>query len=170
MCKHISIGTMEQFQSFLKTLCNIMSHLFHAITMEGGKMQKGNSKERCDSPCNLWRRMPQTYTGRSRKAVEHFSIEEKADTWMCLCAANVTGFGYEAIIISSIDTYIRVLYLAFCTEIPTPIFQKCRTENCTSMWISVKQLWLLVLHAYTGCDSIHAFAGKCKLSAWRIVW
>ena len=59
--------------------------------------------------------------------VERFFTHEEADTQMLLHAANVTRFGYEAIIISSIDTDVRVLCLAFCTEIQTPIFQKCCT-------------------------------------------
>ena len=86
--------------------------------------------------------------------------------------------GYEAVVLSSEDTDVFVLSLACSSMIPEPLFQKKRTPTRTHL-IDVKQNAeslgsdvceaLVGMHAYTGCDSVSAFAGKGKASTLETI-
>ena len=63
-------------------------------------------------------------------------------------------------------------------NIPSPMFQKCGTENRTR-YIDIGKLAnslgddvcqsLIGLHAFTGCDTVSAFAGRGKLAALKLL-
>ena len=60
---------------------------------------------------------------------ELFSTHEEADTRMILHAKHIAQYNYEAIVVSSMDTDVRVLCLAFGDRIQVPLFQKCGTSS-----------------------------------------
>ena len=80
--------------------------------------------------------------------------------------------------ICSEDTDVFVMALAFQDTIGVPLFQKCRNRTRTRL-IDVTQISmtvgidtcraLIVMHAYTGCDTVSAFAGKGKASSLRLL-
>ena len=79
--------------------------------------------------------------------------------------------------ISSEDTDVFVLCLAFEDFVPATIYLKCGTLTRTR-YISITNVvqrhasgicqCLPGLHAFTGCDSVSAFSGKGKLTALKL--
>ena len=111
---------------------------------------------------------------------ELMSKNEEADERMLLHAAHAVKDGYSSIIISSEDTYVYVLYLAFSGTIGVPLFQKCRTQtHRPTRLIDIRQICsalgsqfsktLIELYAFTGCDSVSAFAEKRKIRALELI-
>ena len=100
------------------------------------------------------------------------SCHEEADGRLLLHAAHAAQEGYEAVIISSEDTD------AFDSSINSRIFQKCGNQTRTKL-VDIGKIastladhvcrGLTGLHAYTGCDTVSAFAGKGKVSSVKIL-
>ena len=70
--------------------------------------------------------------------------------------------------------------LAYCDEIGVSLFQKCGTRTRTKLVDIVKvavsvDIYIYVcssligMHAYTGCDTVSALAGKGKASALKLL-
>ena len=105
------------------------------------------------------------------------STQEEADTRLLLHASHAARNGYRAVVISSEDTDVFVLCLAFEDFVPATIYLKCGTQTRT-MYISITNVvqrhgsgickCLPGLHAFTGCDSVSAFSGKGKLTALKL--
>jgi len=86
--------------------------------------------------------------------------------------------GYDAVVVSSEDTDVFVLLLAFSSSIDASLFQKCGTQTSIRL-IDISKLVatigedvcqaLVGLHSFTRCDTVGAFAGKGKLIALKIV-
>ena len=105
------------------------------------------------------------------------STQEEADTRLLLHALYAARKGYRSVVISSEDTDVFILCLAFKSFIPATIYVKCGTQARTR-YISVTQVvehhgsrmcrCLPGLHAFTGCSSVSAFAGKGKLTAPKL--
>ena len=106
------------------------------------------------------------------------STHEEADTRVLFHAANAASAGYQAVMISSEDTDVFVLCLAFSSFIPYSLYVKCGNKTRT-MYIDISNVTrmlgsqvcksLLDLHALTGCDSVSAFAGKGKIAALKLL-
>ena len=106
------------------------------------------------------------------------STQEEADTRVLLHAAEAARAGYKGIIVSAEDTDVLVLCLAFTSFILSSLFLKCGTKNRT-IYIDISTVVqrfgsglcksLLGLHAFTGCDSVSAFAGKGKTAGLQII-
>jgi hypothetical protein len=104
------------------------------------------------------------------------SSQEEADGRLLLHANNAAAAGYQAVIISSPDTDVFILCLHFQKYIKASLFQKCGNKNRTKL-LDIKKIvshvgeevceTLIGLHAFTGCDSVSAFAGKGKVSALK---
>jgi hypothetical protein len=178
--KHISAGTkVVQWRSFLRNSSNKMELISFLVSQwkeercrrkmaERSKIVYVTSGEKCFK-----------ITGEGFDEVaELFSTQEEADTRMFLHAVHIARYAYQAIIILSMDTDVRLLCLAFCSHVSTPLFQKCGTDNRTRYIDICKMAQALgddvckalpSLHAFTGCDSISSFAGKGKLSALKLV-
>ena len=81
-------------------------------------------------------------------------------------------------IIGAEDTNILVLCLAVSIRIPCPIYQKCDTKNRTR-YLDITKIFktvgsgvcdaLVGTHAFTGCDSISAFAGRGKTTGFKLL-
>ena len=106
------------------------------------------------------------------------SNQEEADTRIILHAAHAAGVGYSAVVVTADDTDVIVLCLAFSPDISCPLFQKCGTNNRVR-YIDINKLRqgliydvcnsLIGMHAYTGCDTVSAFAGRVKLGALTLM-
>ena len=72
------------------------------------------------------------------------------------------------------DTDVFVLCVSFSSQVPCPLYVKCRSKTRTQ-YFDVKKVAqilgadkckaLLGLHAFTGRDTVSAFASKGKLRA-----
>lgn len=106
------------------------------------------------------------------------STQEEADTRMFLHAAHAAAAGYRAVVITSEDTDVFVLSLAFKGFISCPIFVK-RSQQTRTTYMDVSRIVRMLgselcrslpgLHAFTGCDSVSAFSGKGKVTALKLV-
>ena len=101
------------------------------------------------------------------------SSQEEADTRLLFASAR-----FSAVVIVSQDTDVFVLCVALSSRIACPIFVKGGTNTriqytdvhkVASMLGSDKCQALLGLHAFTGCDTVSAFAGKGKLGASKLL-
>ena len=105
------------------------------------------------------------------------STQEEADTRLLLHALHAARNGYRSVVISSEDTDVFILCLAFKSFIPATIYVKCGTQARTR-YISVAQVverhgsrmcrCLPGVHAFTGCHSVSAFPGKGKLTTLKL--
>ena len=106
------------------------------------------------------------------------STQEEADTRLLLHAAHAGKCGYKAIIIHTEDTDVFIMSLAFSRQIAIPLYLKCGTKGRTR-FIAVQQVVhcigeslcesLIGFHAFTGCDTVSAFAGRGKIAALKIL-
>ena len=106
------------------------------------------------------------------------STQEEADTRLLLHAFHAARNGSKAVVISSEDTDVFVLCLAFKDFVPATMYLKCGSQTRTR-FDSKPNVFerrgsrickcLPGLHAFTGCDSVSAFSGKGKLTALKLV-
>ena len=108
--------------------------------------------------------------------VELESSHEEADTRLLLHALHAAESGYKSVIITADDTDVLVLCLGLSNNIPCPIYQKCGTKN-RIRYLDITKLRhalggdtceaLIGMHAFTGCDTVSAFAGRGKLTTLK---
>ena len=106
------------------------------------------------------------------------SCQEEADTRLLLHAAHAARAGYPAVIVTSEDTDVFILLLAFSSSIDAILLQKCGSQTRTRL-VDIRRVAaavgegvceaLIGLHAFTGCDTVSAFAGKGKVKALKMV-
>ena len=106
------------------------------------------------------------------------SCHKEADGRLLLHATHAAQEGYEAVIISSENTDVFILLLAFDSSINSRLFQKCGNQTRTKL-VDIGKIastlgdhvckGLIGLHAYTGCDTVSAFAGKGKVNSAKIL-
>ncbi|KAJ8384450.1 hypothetical protein AAFF_G00204710 [Aldrovandia affinis] len=106
------------------------------------------------------------------------SNQEEADTRMILNAAHAAEEGYSAVVVTADDTDVLLLCLAFYANISCPLFQNCGTKNRVR-YLDITKLRqalgdcvcnaVIGMYAYTGCDTLSAFAGRGKLRALKLI-
>ena len=106
------------------------------------------------------------------------SQHEEADGRILLHAAHAAEEGYACVVVCSEDTDVLILSLAFSGDINVPLLQKCGTQTRTRL-VDVGKIAavlgsdickaLLGMHAFSGCDTVSAFAGKGKQHAFQII-
>jgi len=67
---------------------------------------------------------------------------------------------------------------SFSKHIPCPMYRKCGTKNITR-YLDITKLFhslggsvcdgLVGMHSFTGCDTVSAFAGRGKLSTFKLL-
>ena len=106
------------------------------------------------------------------------STREEADTRFLLHALHAARTGSKAVIVIAEDTDGMLLYLAFQKDIHCPIYQKCGTQHRTRFFDISRLTWSLGgsvcdsqigLHAFTGYDTLSAFARRGKLSSLKLM-
>ena len=126
----------------------------------------------CESDCY-------EITSQAANIVEELnSTHEEADTRLILHAAHAARSGYKTVVVASEDTDVFLLCLAFKCFIPASMYVKCGTQTRTR-YVSISSVvgavggelckCLIGMHAFTGCDTVSAFAGKGKITALRLV-
>ena len=104
------------------------------------------------------------------------SSHEEAVGRILLHAAHAADQGRQAKVICSEDTDVFIMAVAYQHSISKPLFQRCGIG--TRILVFIRDIGkiathlghdvckaLVGLHAFTGCDSVSAFAGKGKISA-----
>ena len=79
------------------------------------------------------------------------STEEEIDTKILLHAVDSANSGYSSVVIAS----VFILCIAFSGHVACPLYLK----------VALK----LGLHAFSGCDTISAFAGRGKLLSLKLL-
>ena len=91
-------------------------------------------------------------------------------------ARHAARTGSKAVIVTSEDPDVMLFCLAFQNVIPCPIYQKCGTQNSTRFVEISKLAWslgdsicdsLIWLHAFTGCETVSAFASQSALKPMK---
>lgn len=106
------------------------------------------------------------------------TAHEEADSRLFLHVAHAAAQGYQSVVINSDDTDVFIMCLAFDADIEATLFIKCGTRArakildvgkiAKSIGSNVCRA-LIGMHAYTGCDTVSAFAGKGKLAALKLI-
>ena len=127
----------------------------------------------CDTKCY------KLTTGTCVEVDELKSPQEEADSRMFLHAKHVAETHvYKAIIITSDDTHVLVLALGYSAEITLELYQKAGTalrQTLTNISMLANSIGsnvcaaIISLHAFTGCDTTSAFAGRGKLAALKLL-
>ena len=100
------------------------------------------------------------------------SDHEEADTRVLLHSKHAADQGYKAVIIAADDTDILIMALSLGHNLQCPIYQR-RGTSAHCQYIDIRGVAsqhgidvctsLIGIHAFTGCDSVSAFAGKGKV-------
>ena len=106
------------------------------------------------------------------------STQNEADIRLILLAANAAGTGYKAVVVASEDADLFLLCLVFKCLILASMHVNCEMQTGTR-YVSVSSVvrdsggelckYLLGMHAFTGCDTLSAFAGRGKITALQLV-
>lgn len=104
--------------------------------------------------------------------------QEEADGRLLLHAAHAVKQGHPTVVISSDDTDVLILLVAFKNIICGHLYLKCGIKTRTKI-LSIDKVTatlgadickgLVGMHAFTGCDSVSAFAGKGKTSSLKLM-
>ncbi|KAK3728046.1 hypothetical protein QZH41_015787, partial [Actinostola sp. cb2023] len=104
--------------------------------------------------------------------------QEEADGRLLLHASHAADEGYGSVMICAEDTDVFIMSIGFADEIGTSLFIKCGTRNRTKL-VDVNKVANAVgqdvckavvgMHAFTGCDSVSAFAGRGKAQALKLL-
>ena len=105
-------------------------------------------------------------------------IQEEADGRLLFHASHAASEGYQVVVICSEDTDVFIMSLAFQDRIGAQLFQKCGTRTRKRI-VDIQKIadaigadvcrGLIGMHAYTGCDTVSAFAGKGKAKALKLL-
>ena len=112
-----------------------------------------------------------------KEITELNSNHEEADTKLLLHAKHASENGETTIIIKSPDTDVAILACHFCRNISAQILIM-KKEKTRNIYLEISAIAdaagphlcdaLPGLHAFTGCDSTSAFAGKGKKTALKL--
>ena len=104
---------------------------------------------------------------------------EEADTRMFLHIADAVNSGFTTAMVKGKDIDILVIGVAMFSRLQDAGLQElwiAYGQGCHLKWILIHELTtalspekihgLLFFHAFTGCDTVSAFRGKGKKSAW----
>ena len=93
------------------------------------------------------------------------STEEEIDTKILLHAVDSANSGYSSVVIAS----VFILCIAFSGHVARPLYLKGRSKTHV-LYVDIKKVALkLGLHAFSGCDTISAFAGRGKLLSLKLL-
>ena len=143
--------------------------------MSGGRSNTGRScRKRFSTPLLGYRITSQGSTEVS----DLQCCQEEADGRLLVHAMHAAREGYQAIVICSEDTDVFIMSLAFHDKIGASLFQMCGTKTrrrvvdiskvAATVGMGVCRA-LVGLHAFTGCDTVSAFAGRGKAKALKLL-
>ena len=110
-----------------------------------------------------------------QEVIELSSGQKEADTRLLLHAKHAATPHVKVIIISSEDTDVRILCISFAHAVPVSIYQRCVAQH-QARYIDISKIADVLgqevskaLHAFTGCDSVSAFAGIGKARPLKLL-
>ena len=114
----------------------------------------------------------------STKTYSLSTTQEEADTRMILHFKMAELEGYQNVVIFSKDTDVFVFAVCVASVSNITMYQK-REKAARSCFANISTMsnatdsrlsnCLPGLDAYTGCDTVSAFAGKGKLKSWKLL-
>ena len=168
---------MRQWRTFLSRIANKTS----LITFIVSEWRKAQYREKLHGKVLYATVDDKCYRITSRGSVEVPALQchqEEADRRLLFHATHAAREGYQAVVICSEDTDVFIMSLAFHDKIGASLFQKCGTKArrrvvditkvAATVGIDVCRA-LVGVHAYTGCDTVSAFAGKGKAKALKLL-
>ena len=172
-----STQIVRQWKAFLSRISN-KTNLIAFIVSEWRKVQCRDM---------LWEKVlyatvdDKCYKITSQGSMEEQALQchqEEADGRLLLHVSHAARQGYQAVVICSEDTDVFILSLAFHAEVGAALFQKCGTKTRRRV-VDISKVAatvgegvckaLIGMHAYTGCDTVSAFAGKGKAKALKLL-
>ena len=168
---------MRQRRTFLSRIANKTS----LITFIVSECRKAQYRKKLHG-----RVLYATVDDKCYRITSHGSVEvpalqchqEEADGRLLFHAIHAAREGYQAVVICSEDTDVFIMSLEFHDKIGASLFQKCGTKArrrvvditkvAATIGIDVCRA-LVGVHAYTGCDTVSAFAGKGKAKALKLL-
>ena len=106
------------------------------------------------------------------------SQQEEEDGRLLLHASHAANEGFNSVLVCSEDTDVFIMSLAFSNEIGASLFMKSGTRTRTNV-IDISKVaaslgpevckGVLGMHAFTGCDTVSAFAGKGKAQTLKLL-
>lgn len=106
------------------------------------------------------------------------SQQQEADGHLLLHASHAANEAFNCVLVCSEDTDVFIMSLVFSNEIGDSLFMKSETRTRTKVMDITKVAASLgpevcrsdlSMHAFTGCDTLSAFAGKGKAQALKIL-
>jgi hypothetical protein len=168
---------VRQWRKFLEQTSNKTALIFYLVA----EWKKPQHSERlknkilyvtCEEKC-----FKITYDS-NQEILDLSSTHEEADGRLLLHANHAAKEGCKAILISSGDTDVLILCLAFQDFIKAPLFQKSSNTSRTKI-LDIRKIAhnvgndvckaLIGFHAFTGCDVVSSFAGKGKIGALKLL-
>ena len=153
---------MRQWRTFLSRITNKTSLIIFIVS----EWRKAQYREKLHEKVLYGTVDDKCYRITSHGSVEVPALrchQEEADGRLLFHATHV--------VISSEDTDVLIMSLAFHDKIGASLFQECGTKARRKV-VDIKKVAATVgidvcralvgVHAYTGCDTVGAFAGKGK--------
>ena len=91
---------------------------------------------------------------------------------------HISQYDFSCAVIASVDADVTFLSLTNYHKFPMPLFQMCCSE-IRMKYVDIPSIGNVLeryvceelpgMHAITGCDTVSSFAGKGKLSAFKLV-
>ena len=140
----------------------------------GGRVEDTQAEGKAEWPvtkCRQWWHLLVHHRG----SVGLQSNQEEADTRVILLAAHAAAEGYRPVVVTAGVIDVMVLCFAFSAGISCSLFQKCGTKT-RIRYIDINNLrhgleggvrnYLIGMRAYTGCNTVGAFAGQRSSEPW----
>ena len=170
--------TASHPSNIMKELTDAQAQLFRTHVWQGyTTYSSGENSSSSRRQERRWAIVKMT-TDEWVEVAELQSRQEEAGTRLLLHALHAAGTGSKAVIVTAEDTDVMLRCLTFQKDIPCHIYQKCGTQNRTR-FVDISKLALSLgdsvcdsligLHAFTGCDTVSAFANRGKLSALKLM-
>ena len=106
------------------------------------------------------------------RVMELESTQEEADTRLILHAKHAADKGFRVVVIVCEDTDVFIMALSFSKDMHCDLYQR-RSAGARTEYLDMRKLRLTLgdemsealigLHAFTGCDTVSAFAGRGKI-------
>ena len=177
LCNITSTQIVRQWRNFLTRVTNKTSLICFIVN----EWKKEECREKLEEKV-LYANVGDTcYKITSEGSEEVGTLQcqqEEADGRLLLHASHAANDGYNSVLVCSEDTDVFIMSLAFSSEIGASLFMKSGTRARTKV-IDITKVaaslgsevckGVLGMHAFTGCDTVSALAGRGKAQALKIL-
>ena len=177
LCNITSTQIVRQWRNFLTRVTNKTS----LITFIVSEWRKEACREKLEEKV-LYANVDDTcyrITSEGSEEVPALQCQqEEANERLLLHTTHAANEGYNSVLVCSEDTDVFILSLAFSNEIGASLFLKSGSRKRTKVVDITKVAaslgskvckGVLGMHAFTGCDTVSAFAGRGKAQALKLL-